>query len=123
NGSNVLVTSNAPICEGGPLIVTVNSSSILSVSWQGPGGFTNTNVSFQRDTAQASFSGTYSVTVMNTFSCINHGSISLNVLPNPTLSTVSSTVCLYQPARVIAHGADFYNWTAPDGFSMNSATL
>ncbi|MCF8451296.1 MAG: hypothetical protein K9G49_15595, partial [Taibaiella sp.] len=58
--SSTGATNSGPICVGGTVTLSANSSNATAWSWTGPGGFTST---LQNPTATPTITGTYSLTV------------------------------------------------------------
>lgn len=89
-------SSNAPMCSGNPVNLTVSSSATvpLTYTWSGPGGF-NSNI--QNPTiavGTASMSGVYSVTV-SPGSCPITKTVNVQITNYPayTVTPITATVC------------------------------
>jgi gliding motility-associated-like protein len=120
------VLNNGPVCQGAPVTFSVNTSvaGTTSFAWLGPLGYNSTNQNPQILSPVPTNSGTYSVTVVNTFtnggSCQTSGSTNLAIVPVSSL-VVTPTFTLCQSANLNltsnAVGAASYSWTGPSAFS------
>lgn len=114
-------TSNSPVCETKSLSLSATAVSNATTNvWQGP-GFVKQQVFTGRDSCLLSYSGTYTLTVTDINSCVNTATVDVVIMPNPTVTALSTTVCLNQPATLKASGADSYFWTGPGFYQSNLA--
>ncbi len=91
--SSTGATNNGPICVGGTVTLSSNSSDATAWSWSGPSGFTS---SLQNPTATPTVTGTYSLTVSSTGSGCSPTTVyttTVTVNPVPSVPSGSSSVC------------------------------
>ncbi len=119
------VSNNGPVCQGVPVTFSVNTSvaGTTSYSWLGPNGYNSSAVNPSIPSPVPTNSGTYSVTVTNTFTnggvCQDIGSATLGIVPISTVAvTPTFTLCQGTTLNLIsgAAGAASYSWTGP-GFN------
>lgn len=116
---------NQPVCERSTLNLSVTcapSTTLVSQIWNGP----NFNSSSQfpvRPNSTSAFAGVYTVQVTDIHSCSKSAVLVVNIIQRPILTVTGDTVCLYQPARMLAGGADTYTWSNPFGLAGNTATI
>lgn len=119
NSTFTLTTSpSVTICAGSSATLTASGAS--SYTWM-PSSSTSSIV-----VVTPSVTTIYTVTGTNNFGCINTKTVSVTVLPVPTLSISSSTltVCQGSPVTFTASGALSYTWTAPSFTStVNPLTI
>ena len=113
------VTSNGTICANQTLTLTANatSSSAISYAWNGTGSFASPTSSIS--TVTGATSGNY--TIIATNGCGSTAStISITVLPSPTITINSSTtaLCVGQTATLTASGASTYSWNTSGTSSL-----
>ncbi|HKR05411.1 MAG TPA: HYR domain-containing protein, partial [Bacteroidia bacterium] len=90
-----LASSNAPVCNGSSLTFFGNNnasgqSTGNSWLWSGP-SFSSASQNPSISSATTSNSGTYTLTVTNSFGCTQSSTHTVVVNPNPVLSVASST--------------------------------
>ena len=117
------ITSNAPICAGQNLSLTVSGAPAgATYTWTGPGGFTSNLQNPVINSASAAQSGTYSVNIGSGSSsnCL----MSTNVLiidPGSTTISPSATLCAGDNYTFTASNnstlTTSYNWFGPSGFT------
>ncbi|MCS6904269.1 MAG: fibronectin type III domain-containing protein [Bacteroidia bacterium] len=118
--------SNAPICSGDTLKLTVTSFPKASYLWQGPNNFSSTLVSPTIPDVKTLASGTYRVTV-TVPACLPvtaTTSVVVTQRPNPAITT-NSPVCAgntLQLAVTPIAGAT-YLWQGPNGFRSVNPTV
>ncbi|MCS6905099.1 MAG: T9SS type A sorting domain-containing protein [Bacteroidia bacterium] len=113
------IETNAPVCEGQTLILSVASFPQTSYSWSGPNGFTATEATIQRFVSQLSFAGEYSVRVEQPICQVDvRLSIAVFIQPQLQLSLSSNApVCVGQTLRLSSNApeeARLY-WRGPAG--------
>ncbi|MCZ2276747.1 MAG: GEVED domain-containing protein [Bacteroidia bacterium] len=82
--------TNAPVCEGE--VLNLGTDTYNSYQWSGPNGFTSTDqYPVVTSSAQASHSGTYTVTVTNSFLCTGTDTVSVVVNPRPVPYIINQT--------------------------------
>lgn len=130
------VSNNGPICQGAALNLSVNAnptavtSGTVAYSWTGPNGFTSNLASPSIASAMPVNTGTYSLTITNTFTnggvCTNTGSTQAFVVPvaSVALSPLTSTLCENSNFSLTANAASAtsYSWTGPNGFTSTIPT-
>lgn len=124
---SVAATSNGPICEGDPLVLTTTTDQISGsiFHWNGPAGF---NSFGQNPTLTQPVSGIYSVTVTNDIGCSTFDTTTVSIAPRPIVATIitDAPVCenssqdihlqaLVSPADLTYN----YLWTGPGGWSSS----
>ncbi|MFL5747829.1 MAG: beta strand repeat-containing protein, partial [Niastella sp.] len=110
-----LAASNSPVCAGNTLSLSAGGGA--SYSWSGPNGFSsnlqNPSIAF----ATTAASGTYTVTVSNSFGC--SATTTTNVVVNTGVTATASSnspVCSGSTLTLIASGGVSYSWTGPNGY-------
>lgn len=104
NPTPTLTVSNATICSGSQATLTVLGASSLTVS-PTPLSITGSTIVY----ALLLSNTTYTITGSNGF-CSSAFVGTINVIPNPTVSVNSSTICSGSTATLIATGASTYSW-------------
>jgi trimeric autotransporter adhesin len=119
--SSTGATNSGPICVGGTVTLTANSSDATAWSWNGPGGFTS---ALQNPTATPTATGTYSLTVSSTGSGCNPSTVytttvTVNPVPSSTGATNSGSICVGGTVTLSANSsnATSWSWTGPGGFT------
>lgn len=128
SGYSATVTSNAPICSGQTLSLTLTPSSSVAATytWTGPSGFTNNTQNPVIANAASIASGIYTVVINPAFNCPVTRTIAVNVNSTPTISSVSNTgpVCQGSPltfsVNTTVAGTTTYSWSGPS-FASNQA--
>lgn len=120
--------SNSPVCQNGTLNLT--SSSGVSWSWSGPGGFTSFSQNPSIPNVQVGASGTYIVTGTDANGCQGTDSALVVINALPVVTASSATICVtQQTANLTANGAITYTWSpastlnSPTGSSVNATPL
>jgi gliding motility-associated-like protein len=118
---NPVITTNSPVCEGQTLDFTLTlSNPATGYSWSGPGGFTSTVQNPTRPAATPAMSGTYSVTVSDSYGCSALASTDVVVNAVTPVSITSGTpYCEGETIQLNATtvaGAT-YSWSGPGVFS------
>lgn len=104
--------SSASICAGG----TVQVSGLASGGTPGlltPYSYTWTNGSVADThvyTENSSGTFVYTLTAKDSLDCIINNTISVAVIPNPTISVTSVSVCPLNTGTITASGASTYTW-------------
>jgi gliding motility-associated-like protein len=115
----VTPTANTPICVGKTLSLTVTSG--LTYQWFGPNLFSSTLQNPSIGNASINNSGTYSVIVTGLNTCTAITSVSVNVIPSPSITVSSTPACENQTLSLFANagaGAT-YTWSGIGGFTSN----
>ncbi|OWY23806.1 PKD domain-containing protein [Sphingobacteriales bacterium UPWRP_1] len=84
----VNVSSNSPVCEEDNL--NLSCSGGTNYLWSGPNSFASSVQNPQISNAGLLFSGTYLVTVSNSYNCNNTASVNISVIPKPDAGTDNS---------------------------------
>lgn len=84
--------------------------------WQGPVSFTSTLQNPIIPTVNQNHAGIYYLTVHDANGCQSSDSRTVSIRSNPTLTPVSTTVCLNEPAVLSVSGAQSYVWTGPGSY-------
>jgi gliding motility-associated-like protein len=120
------VTNNGPVCQGVPVTLSVNSTvaGVTTYAWVGPNGYNSNSQNPQIASPVPNDSGTFSVTVINTFTnggvCQASGSTNMAVVPvAQVLVTPSFTLCQGANLNLVssAPGATSFSWTGPAPFT------
>lgn len=111
--SPTLSVSSATVCAGQTAILTASSTS--GYTWSPSGANTPTIA------VQPAGSVVYTVSSSNS-NCLSVAQASVTVLPSPTVSIISPTVCSGQVSSLTASGATSYTWM-PQNLSTPSVTV
>ncbi len=95
-----LVSSNSPVCEGAALNLSCNLNNMASYQWNGPGAYISGLQNPVRNNVLPPHSGTYTVTVTNSFTCQGTASTEVTIHPLP--------VALAGPDQNINYGVYTY---------------
>jgi len=118
NLTNILISSNGPVCVGNTLSLTANTLGNGSVLWTAPDGFTSSAQGFSRINAQTGFAGLYSAVISSPGCASLNRTLNVAVI-NPVISPGSnSPVCqgsVLQLSMNTLNGAT-YSWSGPLGF-------
>ncbi|MFC3813322.1 Ig-like domain-containing protein [Lacihabitans lacunae] len=116
---NLASTSNAPICAGQDLEVSVTPTAGSIYSWSGPNNFTNSNSTWNLSKATTRASGIYTLSV-NLNGCTASTTIVNVVNTAPEVNATSPVaVCAGSPLQLnvnITNGAN-HSWMGPNGFN------
>jgi gliding motility-associated-like protein len=118
---SVTAANNSPVCVAAPLLLIGGPTGMSSYSWTGPNGFTSDQRSIQVSaSATLAMAGTYTLTVTDSYGCINSAStnVIVNALPVPTASN-NGPVCIGTLLTLTGgpSGMSSYSWTGPNGFT------
>jgi gliding motility-associated-like protein len=108
--------SNGPVCANN--IFQLSAAAAKGYTWSGPGGFFAT-VQNTQGIAFPSVEGIYSLSVIDTHSCIGRSTVFLQVKPLPVLATNGGTVCMGGELTLTVSGAATYTWSGPQNFTSN----
>ena len=115
---SVSVVNNSPLCPGDPLIITVtnpDTSSSVTYSWTGPGGFTAATQNITIPSCVTGDSGLFSL-VVNNGGCTQDTSTFVIVHSTPGSPTIADvTYCQYASTVPLTAGGSNILW-------YNSAT-
>ncbi|MDP1802347.1 MAG: hypothetical protein Q8L81_13395, partial [Bacteroidota bacterium] len=121
------VSNTGPVCQGAVVNFNTNATTagVASYSWTGPNGFNSNAQNPSLPNAQAINSGTYSLTVTNTFTdglqCQAMGSTTVGVVPSGTVTaTPNFTLCQGTGLNLVANAnpaPTSYSWTGPGPFN------
>lgn len=106
------------ICRNEPF--TLAAGGALNYSWSGPAG-TGSGPTLLIASVNAASAGIYTVTGTDANNCSNVATAKIDTLPLPKISAAGSTVCIGNPATLIASGAVSYAWTGPAGYNAGGA--
>ncbi len=123
-GFTPTLTSNAPICSGETLTLSVTGGT--SYAWNGPLGFTSSGATTSINSASVNNSGTYSVLVTSAIGCtaIATSQIIVKVLPLITITPPSGTVCTSGTALPLQASGTSSGllWIPPNGLSATTGS-
>ena len=113
-----VASSNSPVCENDTVFLTSSPSSQTSYVWSGPSAY-NANIQnpkiINSTTVQ---SGTYTVTVTNSFGCTATAQTSVTINPRPVVTaSCNSPICEGDTLRLKSTGGINCNWTGIAGFT------
>jgi len=117
------VSNTGPVCQGSPVTLSVTTSfaGTTSYSWFGPNGFNSISSTPLIVSSIPNNTGTYSVTVVNTFTnggvCISTSNSNLVIVPIAQVSVISTyTQCQGTNVNLNASvlGANSFSWTGPN---------
>ncbi|MCF8450250.1 MAG: Ig-like domain-containing protein, partial [Taibaiella sp.] len=121
--SSTGATNNGPICAGGTVTLSANSSNAAAWSWNGPSGFTS---SLQNPTATPTATGTYSLTLSSTGSGCSPATVyttivTVNPVPSSTGATNNGSICVGGTVSLSANSsnATAWTWSGPSGFTSS----
>jgi hypothetical protein len=123
--SQVQVSSNSPVCQGGTLGLSATSLPGVSYQWSGPVGFTATGSVASASNVQLNQAGLYSL-VATSPGCAS-SNLTMNVVVNPATplnagsnSPVCSGSVLQLSAASIQNAS--YAWSGPNGFNSTAVS-
>jgi hypothetical protein len=118
---NIQISSNSPVIEGWPIYLSTRPSQTERFNWAGPNGQITTQGA-QNDiqvlNAKLSDSGSYSLTIMNTFGCTEYSGTTFIKVISPPAAPCSITNNT-STSTVIGVGGNNYTYVS---FTNNSAT-
>jgi hypothetical protein len=119
------ITSNAPICAGGVLRLTVPSIPGATYEWRGPSGFTSSSPNPSITNITSAAEGIYNVSATIPACGVVTDNVEIRVSPSLQNVTISSNapVCaggVLNLSAPIIEGAS-YRWTGPGGFISTEA--
>jgi gliding motility-associated-like protein len=110
------VTSNAPLCAGNTLLLSVTGSA--SYRWTGVNGFTATGASVSIPDVQPAQSGKYYVQASAAGSCPYSDSVTVSVSPAPVATASPDTsICQHDSVQLTSSGGTTYQWLPSTGLS------
>ena len=122
------VSNTGPVCQGASvsLSVTTSVAGTTSYSWFGPNGFNSNLANPTIASPVPNNTGTYSVTVINTFTnggvCQASGSTNMAIVPvSPVVVTPNFTLCQGANLNLVAGAASAtsYSWSGPPAFTTS----
>ena len=115
--------NDGPICVGGTVNLSANSTGATAWSWSGPSGASST---LQNPSFTPTATGTYSLTVSTTGSGCNPATVytttvTVNPAPSSTGATNDGAICIGGTATLSANStaATAWSWSGPDGFTSS----
>lgn len=118
NLTNILLSSNSPVCLGNTLTLTANSIGNGSIGWSAPDGFTSDTQGFNRTNAQLGFAGVYSAVITSPGCGTLNRTLNVAILNPVMVPGSNSPVCqgnVLQLSMNSLSGAT-YSWSGPLGF-------
>jgi large repetitive protein len=104
------------ICSGGSATISTTGGS--TYSWTPTTGLSCSNCA--NPTASPTATTTYTVTSTNASGCPSTGTVTVNVVPPPTLTVNSGTICSGSSMVLTASGANSYSWSPSTGLSATT---
>lgn len=93
NPTPVVTTgSNSPVCGGSTLSLTSSPTGLATYKWSGPNSFTSGGQNPTVSNAQAIASGTYTVTVTNSYNCPATSNVLVTVYQQPAVSQTLANI-------------------------------
>lgn len=116
--SLTLATSSPSTCTGSSVTLTgtVSGGTPPSYSYTWSGGTAGSLTYAPVQNTGGIY--TYSFSAMDSYSCTAMQTITLNVVPNPTLVVVSASICPLGTATMVVGGASTYSWNGVAGGSF-----
>ncbi len=110
-------------CQGGAITLSANSTSDVTYSWQGPGGFSS-----NEQNPIVSQAGTYTVTAETLDGCTASAQVEVLTDTNvPDLTTVGGVIDCNNAETSLSASSDTegvtYTWTGPNGFTSDESTI
>lgn len=111
----IQITSNQPVCEFHSLQLTASSTAtgFIQYQWSGPFNFNASGAVANRDSCSQNYNGIYQVWGTDAHGCVGFAQKPIQVLPNPTLTSISLTNCINAFSTLQAQGAASYTWFSP----------
>lgn len=118
------MTSNAPLCEGDTLVLTcTNPQAGATYNWSGPNGWSAvTSVpTVSIPDVSASNSGQYTLQLTGISNTVNpsHIEVTIDSMPQVTLTVSQDTVCQGTQITLQASGATSYAWSPGSSTAAN----
>ncbi|HEX7412781.1 MAG TPA: T9SS type A sorting domain-containing protein [Bacteroidia bacterium] len=107
---DISVTGPAHVCVGNAINLG-ETGSASSFAWTGPNSFTSNIATPIISLATTANSGVYSLTATGTNGCSVTHTINVNVMPNPTVTVSTATMCAGNSGTLTANGASTYTWS------------
>ena len=122
--SSVNIYSSNPspeVCEGEDVTVTFYGAS--TYSWFPPTYLNTTSGSTVTITPQDSI--TYTITAQNASGCTDATQFFVDILPAPTINTVSpvSSICYGSSVSITASGANSYSWSPASSLNVSTGSV
>jgi hypothetical protein len=116
NTNTVTISTNTEVCLGSA--VTLTAGSVTSFSW-------NTGSPFASITVTPVTLTTYSLAATDQFNCYHEGfvTVTVNPIPNVTITTPKTKVCKGDLVIFTAAGASTYSWSSPPGGTGQTMTV
>ena len=111
----ILMQSNEVACTGDTISVVpdVNGGNgTIHYSWSGPNDYQSQNKELFLNPVSTSLSGTYTLTAVDSMYCQKSQSISINVIPSPTIAFSGQDTLWVDPGFVLdaGNGEEYYYW-------------
>ena len=115
----IFTVNSASICTGNSTVLTA-SNNTPTYTWSPVTGLSASSGSVV--TANPTSDQTYTITgTLGT--CTSVAVASVTVVPNPTVTVNSATICAGSSAALIANGATTYTWSPSTGLSSTAASV
>lgn len=119
----VITATPNPVCQGGTLNLYGSPNGMVTYQWSGPAGFSSNTQNTFINNIQLNQSGTYTLTVTNTYGCSSTASQNVVVNPTPTAVAYANPNPLCEGGTINLfgqpNGMASYTWTGPNGFTSN----
>jgi hypothetical protein len=92
---NASISYNDPVCDGGDLYLDGSPTGMASYIWSGPDGFSSFDEDPSISNVTTAASGTYFLTVTDSYGCTGATSTSITINDNPTADAgTEETICI-----------------------------
>jgi gliding motility-associated-like protein len=118
------ITNNGPLCIGDTLnLIVTNPTAGATYSWIGPNGWSSNIMDPSIPNVTQSQSGTYSltITVNGETSPAVTTTVVVNQLPDISITSSESSICIGSSSILTAQGGQFYTWNTTE--SGNTITV
>ena len=119
NTNTLTMPADTAICIGDQVSRAAQGASTFTWNWNGGSS------PFQSILISPSLNTTYSLSATDQFGCLHQGvtSVSVNPLPNVTVTTPKTKVCRGERVIFTAAGANTYSWNSPVSGSSNTGSV
>ena len=117
--------NSGPVCAGDDLVLTGSSATAIDYAWSGPMNFSSDQESLVISSISSGQAGEYTLTVTDGNGCMNVATTTVEVLdlPNVTLFSQDTFLCIGDTTILTASGADTYEWTPAIGLSASTGAM
>lgn len=113
--------TNSPVCEDQVFVLNAGGPPDYVFEWLGPNNFLNAGPNYTNNSVPLTFTGIYTLNVMDKNNCRSTSVASLVVHPIPIIEVYDVAACEGQPAVLLSNGGVTYNWFGPGGYTSSAA--